>query len=171
MILRVLQPADDRSEFSCGDPDCDDFLRRYAGQNQFDHHISTTLVIVDDERVVAYATFAVAEVSRDELTPASASGLPAYPLPALRLGRLAVDARYQGIGLGTRLVREVLRTALRLRGELGCAAVLVDALPESADFYADLGFEPAVAIAGRPRIPRTVLMTLPLKDVAGAAGE
>jgi predicted N-acetyltransferase YhbS len=171
VILRVLQPADDRSGFACGDPDCDNFLRRYAAQNQFDHHISTTLVVVEEERVVAYATFSAAEVSRDGMPPDSARGLPAYPLPALRLGRLAVDVRYQGIGLGSRLVREVLDTSLRLRRELGCAAVIVDALPEAKDFYANLGFEKAVVRAGRPRIPATVLMILPLSDVEVAAQE
>lgn len=169
MIVRILQPADHRDSFSCGDPDYDNFLRKYAGQNQFERRISTTMVVVDDETVLAYATFSVAEVSRDDLPAAAARGLPAYPLPAMRLGRLAVDERFQGIGLGTRLIGEVLGAALRLRASLGCVAVLVDALPDKQGFYAALGFEEASVRLGRPRIPGTVLMVLPLADVAKAS--
>ena len=171
MIIRTLQPHDDRTDFSCGDPDYDDFLRRYAGQNQFVHRISTTIVVVEDERVIGYATFSVAEVSRDGLPDERASKLPRYPLPALRLGRLAVDTRFQGIGLGSRLVGQVLATALRLRDELGCAAVLVDALPERAAFYEELGFERASSILGKSRIPGTVLMVLSLADAAAASAK
>lgn len=168
MIFRSLQPADDRSAFSCLDADYDDFLRRYAGQNQFTHRVSTTLVAVEDERVIGYATFALAETFRDELAEVDATKLPRYPLPALRLGRLAVDERYQGFGVGSRLMREVLAVALRLREEYGCVAVLVDALPEKRGFYESLGFEEASAVIGRGRVTGSILMTLPLTDVLAA---
>jgi predicted N-acetyltransferase YhbS len=171
VILRALQPADDRTHFSCGDPDCDDYLRRYAGQNQFEHRISTTLVIVEEEQVVGYAAFSIAALSRDDLPPEARQGLPAYPLPALRLGRLAVDARFQGVGLGSKLVAAVLGIALRLRSELGCSAVLVDALPSSVGFYERLGFERIAAERGRSRVPASVPMILPLVDVAAATEE
>jgi hypothetical protein len=52
VIVRLLQPADDRSGFSCGDSDYDDYIRKYAGQDDFRHQIGRTLVVVDDERVV-----------------------------------------------------------------------------------------------------------------------
>lgn len=168
MILRVLQPSDDRSTFHCGDLDCDEFIHAYAAQNQFVHRISTTLVIVEEEQVVGYATFSVAEMSRDDLPADQGKRLPRYPLPALRLGRLAVDERFQGVGLGSRLVREVLETALRLRRDLGCAAVLADAIPSRVGFYESLGFEVSHTLLGRSRLPGTVLMLLPLADVEAA---
>lgn len=169
MILRLLQPADDRSSFSCGDPAYDNFLLRYAAQNQFKHRISTTIVAVEDERVMGYATFAVGEVAIDDLPDSARGALPRYPVPVLRLGRLAVDTRYQGHGLGTLLVGHVLQTALRLRDTLGCAAVVVDALPERADFYRALGFVPLRMVRGRSRSVGTVPMVLALRMLDGPA--
>lgn len=171
MIFRLLQPADDRSQFSCGDSDYDDFIRKYAGQNDFRHHVGRSLVVVDDERVVGYATFTLGEMAVDALPESVTRGLPRYPAPILRLARLAVDSRYQGVGLGALLVSGALRMALRLRDEFGCVAVVVDALRSSQGFYEGLGFELSQVVLGRPRVAGTVLMVLPLADLAAADTE
>jgi predicted N-acetyltransferase YhbS len=171
VIVRLLQPGDDRSEFSCGDPDYDDFIRKYAGQNDFRHHVGRSLVVVDDERVVGYATFTLGEIAVDAIPESAVKGLPKYPAPVLRLARLAVDTRYQGAGLGSLLIDGVLRMALRLRDEFGCVAVIVDALRSSQGFYAALGFELSEVVLGRPRVAGTVLMVLPLADIEAASME
>ena len=51
MEIRALRESDDRSAFQSGDPDLDRFLRKYAGQNQFRHHIGATYVAVERDRV------------------------------------------------------------------------------------------------------------------------
>lgn len=168
MIIRLLQPSDDRSGFSCGDPDYDDYLRKYAGQNDFRHHVGRTLVAVDDERVVAYAAFTLGDVSVDALPEEAARRLPRYPAPVLRLSRLAVDTRYQGAGLGRLLVGRVLALALQLRVQFGCVAVVVDALRSSAGFYEQLGFVTVEVLRGRPRVAGAVPMVLPLSCVEAA---
>ena len=168
MIVRFLQPTDDRSAFSCGDPDYDDFLRKYAAQNQFRHRVGKTLVAVDDEHVIGYATFALGEVSADVLPEDLTRQLPRYPCPVVRLARLAVDVRYQGNGIGAYLVAEVLSMSLRVRGELGCVAVVVDALKSRQDFYAELGFMPMDVLQGRPRVAGTVPMVLMLSEIEEA---
>jgi GNAT superfamily N-acetyltransferase len=168
VIVRLLQPADDRSAFSCGDPDYDDFLRKYAGQNQFVHRVGNTVVAVEDERVIAYATFAVGEVSVDTLPDDAAHRLPRYPCPVVRLARLAVDTRYQGQGIGSYLVSEVLGVGLRVRAEFGCVAVVVDAMTTRQDFYTTLGFGPMMVVQGRPRVSGTVPMFLMLSHVEEA---
>lgn len=168
MIVRLLQPSDDRSGFSCGDPDYDDFIRKYAGQNDFRHHVGRTLVVVDDERVVGYATFALGEMAVDVLPPAVAKGMPRYPVPTLRLARLAVDVRYQGAGMGALLVSHVFGLALRLRADFGCVAVVVDALHGRQAFYEALGFERSHTAQGRPRVAGTALMVLPLSYIEAA---
>ena len=168
MIVRQLQPADDRSQFSCGDPDYDNFIRKYAGQNDFRHHVGRTLVVVDDEVVVAYTTYTLGELAIDELPAPAALGLPRDPAPVLRLARLAVDTRVQGNGLGTLLVGEVIRLALRLRQDYGCVAVVVDALRSRQAFYESLGFEVSEVVLGRPRVAGTVLMILPLGEAEEA---
>lgn len=168
MIVRLLQPSDDRSEFSCGDPDYDDFIRKYAGQNDFRHHVGRTLVVVDDERVIAYATFTLGELAVDALPLPVARALPRYPAPILRLARLAVDERYSDAGLGALLVSRVLGLALQLRERFGCVAVVVDALRTRQAFYERLGFECAAVVLGKPRVTGAVAMILPLTYVAAA---
>ena len=165
MIVRFLQPSDDRSAFSCGDPDYDDFLRKHAGQNHFKHHIGKTLVVVDDERVVGYRRSRSVN-SRSTSFPGGGGRAAHYPVPVLRLAQLAVDTRYQGVGLGRTLVGHVLVLALRVREEFGCVAVVVDALITRRSFYEEFGFKECDAAIGRPRVVGTVLMALPLKDVA-----
>jgi GNAT superfamily N-acetyltransferase len=168
--IRRLQPDDDRHDFGCGDPDYDDFIRKHAGQYQFRHHVGVTIVVVDDERVVGYATVVPGSVHGEELTEAERRRLPRHPIPVLRLARLAVDSRYQGRGLGRRLVCEAFRVALRMRADLGCAAVVVDVLESRVSFYEALGFEPLVILEGRPRVAGTTPMFLPLRRIEGTVG-
>jgi len=169
--IRRLQPADDRSAFCSGDPDYDDFIRKYAGQYQFKHHIGVTIAAVEDERVVGYATVVPGHLEIEELTQAERGRLPRHPVPVLRLARLAVDERYQGMGLGRRLVREVFLLALRMRDEFGCVAVSVDALGSRESFYTALGFQPLMPLQGRPRVAGTVAMFVSLRKVSIAIQE
>jgi len=65
------------------------------------------------------------------------------PVPALLLGRLAVDRRSAGLGVGTALVAHVLRTAAELNAKAACRAVVVTALnPEARMWWERLGFRP-----------------------------
>jgi GNAT superfamily N-acetyltransferase len=61
-------------------------------------------------------------------------------LPVLRLARLGVDLRAQGVGIGSALLRHVLNLALEQRERLGCMGVVTDAKPEALTFYQNLGF-------------------------------
>ena len=66
--------------------------------------------------------------------------LPAYPLPVLRVARLGVDTRAQGLGLGSALLRHVLTLALKQRDRVGCVGVMADTMPDVLAFYAGPGF-------------------------------
>jgi predicted secreted Zn-dependent protease len=94
--IRPLRPDDDRSAFSCGQPDLDRFFQHYAGQNQFRLHLAVTYVATADERLLGFATVSVGSLARKTLPSARMRRrLPAYPLPVLRLARLGVDQRAQ----------------------------------------------------------------------------
>ena len=139
--VRRLEPDDDRAGFRSGNVDLDRFFLRYAGQNQFRHHIGTTYIAVDGRGFIAgFATVAASEVVPEVLPQPKRKRLPAYPIPVLRLARLAVDVRAKGHGVGSLLLRSVLVLARRMAGEFGCVGVLVDAKPEAAAFYEKLGF-------------------------------
>lgn len=141
--IRPLAPEDDRTGFACGQPDLDRFFEHYAGQNQFKLHLAVTYVAVLDARIVGFATVAAGSLERASLpTAALKRRMPGYPLPVLRLARLAVDARAQGVGIGQALIAHVLSIAVDQRDRLGCIGVVTDAKPDATAFYEGLGFVP-----------------------------
>lgn len=150
ITIRRLQPDDDRKAFRSGNIDLDRFFERYAGQNQFRHHIGTTDVALDAKGViVGFATVSASEITTTRLPKSRGKNLPAYPVPALRLARLAVDEKAQGLGVGNSLLRHVLLLARKMAVEVGCLGVLVDAKPEAVGFYEKLGFIELDTIAGQ----------------------
>lgn len=140
MEIRSLRESDDRSLFRSGDDDLDRFFHRFAGQNQFRHYLGVTYVAIEDRRILGFATVAPGYVEIDALPDSVRRKLPRYPLPVLRLARLAVDESARGQRLGEQLLRFVLKLAIRMANEYGCTGVVVDAKPEAVAFYAKYGF-------------------------------
>ena len=170
--IRRLESSDDRSLFRSGDPDLDGFFHRYAGQNQFRHHIGVTYVAVEEQEIVGFMTVAPAEISIDALPEPKKRRLPNYPIPVLRLGRLAVDKRARGRGIGKGLLREALRLANRMQKELGCVAVVVDAKADAFQFYERLGFERLEPIEGELITkPTPIPLLLPLSAIPKEKGK
>ncbi len=120
----------------------DEWLRRYAGQNRR-HDTAATWVIADpDDVVVAYASVAMTGIDRSAAPDALAKGAP-DPVPALLLGRLAVDHRYASLGVGTALAAHVLATAVELNEKAACRAVVVTAINDQArDWWERFGVRP-----------------------------
>jgi GNAT superfamily N-acetyltransferase len=166
MEIRILHEADDRSRFVSGDPDLDRFFQRFAGQNQFRHHLGTTYVAVEGADVVGFATVSPGQLEIDDLPVGRRKQLPRYPLPVLRLARLAVDQRFRSQGVGRRLTRFVLYLAVRLADDFGCVGVLVDAKPGAVAFYRELGFLELEPVEGQVATrPTAASMLLPLAEI------
>lgn len=169
MEIRALRPDDDRSEFASGDESLDRFFRKYAGQNQFRHHLGVTYVAVDDGRVLGFATVAPGQIDLEGLSAATRKGLPHYPLPILRLARLAIDQSAQSQGLGRQLLRFVCVLAAKMAEDYGCAGVVVDAKPGAVDFYARYGFVAHDVLEGQSDArPRPVMMFLAMRAIRAA---
>jgi GNAT superfamily N-acetyltransferase len=165
--VRRLEPTNDRSAFHSGNADLDRFFLRYAGQNQFRHHIGTTYVAIDRVGSIAgFATVSASEIVPEARQAAKQKRLPKYPVPVLRLARLAVDERSKGRGVGSLLLRSVLVLAQRMAEDVGCVGMLVDAKPDAVSFYEKLGFVRLGAVAGElGDRPPTVVMFLELGQV------
>jgi GNAT superfamily N-acetyltransferase len=144
--IRALQRSDDRQAFRSGEEALDLFFHRYAGQNQFRHHIGTTYVAVDGKRILGFVT--VSPGSLDAADLPSGRKPPPYPVPILRVARLAVDASARGRGLGRALLRFAIELAERMMAELGCVGVVVDAKPGAQEFYERYGFVPLDVVEG-----------------------
>jgi GNAT superfamily N-acetyltransferase len=148
--VRRLEAEDDRARFRSGNVDLDRFFLRYAGQNQFRHHIGTTYVAIDDDGAVAgFATVAASELSTNNLPASKRKRLPQYPVPVLRLARLALDESATGQGIGSLLLCSVLTLAQNMAADFGCVGVVVDAKPEAVAFYEKLGFIALEARSGQ----------------------
>lgn len=151
MVIRALAPHDDRSQFRSGSIDLDRFLQRFAGQNQFRHHIGVTYVAVDGGMILGFATVVAASLETSALPAVQRRKLPAYPLPVLRLARLAVDDRAQGLGVGQGLLRFCFSLAHDMARRLGCVGVVVDAKADAVAFYTKYGFFPLEVESGQLR--------------------
>jgi GNAT superfamily N-acetyltransferase len=164
MEIRALQPTDDRSGFQSGDEALDRFFRNYAGQNQFRHYLGVTYVAVDERGILGFVTIAPGQLDVDQMPTAARRRMPRYPLPILRLARLAVDRSAQSQGLGRQLLRFVSRLAAKMAENYGCAGVVVDAKPEAVKFYAQYGFDAFDALEGQSEArPRATMMFLAMR--------
>jgi GNAT superfamily N-acetyltransferase len=132
----------DRKPFDSGEPVLDEWLLRYAGQNRRRDTAATWVIADTHDIVVAYASVAMTGIDRSAAPHVLAKSAP-NPVPALLLGRLAVDHRYAGLGIGTTLVAHVLATAVELNQKAACRAVVVTALtPHALTWWERLGFRP-----------------------------
>ena len=170
MEIRALRFNDDRSAFQSGEEALDRLFHRYAGQNQFRHYLGVTYVAVDGGRVLGFVTVAPRHVDVDDLPERVRKKLPRYPVPLLGLARLAVDQSAQSMGLGGQLLRFVLKLALKMADQVGCAGVVVDAKPGAVDFYAKFGFAPFEPLEGQSEErPRPTAMWLPIQAIKAAS--
>lgn len=167
--VRLLREKDNRSSFQSGDDQLDLFFHRYAGQNQFRHHIGTTYIAVEREIILGFATVTVGHVEIENISRGLRKKLPDYPLPILRLARLAVDRNAQGKGVGEHLMRTVFSVAIELRDKVGCVGVVVDAKPAAENYYSRYGFVELEVIEGAlEERPAPKPMFLPLSAVIQA---
>jgi predicted N-acetyltransferase YhbS len=167
--VRLLREHDDRNAFKSGNEEIDLFFRRYAGQNQFRHHIGTTYVAVEAGKVLGFATVTVGHVEIERLPPDLRKKFPEYPLPILRLARLAVDRNAVGSAVGANLMRAVFSVGIELRGKVGCVGIVVDANPAAESYYARFGFVKLEAVQGRlEERPTPTPMFLPLGAIIRA---
>jgi GNAT superfamily N-acetyltransferase len=94
--------------------------------------------------------------------------LSSYPLPVLRLVRLGVETRAQGLGIGKALLRHVLGLALDQRDRLGCVGVVTDAKPDAVTFYQTLGFQVLEGVCEGLLISEPTPMFLGIETIATA---
>ncbi len=162
--IRSLRRSDNRQDFRSGDEALDVYFHRYAGQNQFRHHLGVTYIAVEKERILGFATVSPGSLDA-ELLP-SGRRPPPYPVPVLRVARLAVDESARGRRLGETLLRFCLELAEQMMDEYGCVGVLVDAKADAVSFYRRYGFVALQVVEGAaPQRPAPTPMFLALGSV------
>lgn len=139
--IELLHTKHNRDNFDCGVDSLNEYLVRYARQND-KKNISRTFVAVDDEKLIhGYYSISSASIRFEDLPERLSKQLPRYPVPAARLSRLAVDLQTRGTGLGERLLMNALKRIRLTANEIGIKCVIVDAIDEKAKaFYGSYGF-------------------------------
>lgn len=135
----ALAPGHDCSAFDCGRPELVDWLRRCARANE-DAQGSRCFVVCEGKRVIGYHALAAGSVQRAHARGSVRRNTP-DPIPAIVLGRLAIDLRWQGQGLGADLLQDAVLRALRASVEIGARVMLCHAIDAKAKaFYLHHGF-------------------------------
>ena len=155
-----LNAAHDRTAFNCGSEPLDRYLRQQVSQDVRRRVAACFVALADGERIAGYYTLASASVLLADLPVNTGKKLPRYPtVPAIRMGRLAVDQAFKGQGLGGALLADALDRAAR--SEIAAHALMVDAKDEeAAAFYRHHGF---IALPDSP-----LTLFLPLATVTSS---
>lgn len=161
-----IEPFDprlhDRDGFGCGAPELDAYLRQRATQD-VKRDVARVFVALsgNERRVQAYYSLSAASFDKEGLPPVLAKRLPHYPVPAVLLGRLAVDDRNQGQGLGAHLLIDALCRIERASQTLAVHAIVVDARDDNAlAFYERFGFAPFADTERRLFLPMATVRQL-----------
>ena len=131
--------ADHRlDDFDSGEPELDEWLVRRGLRNQL-AGFSRTYVTTDGVRVVGYHSVSAFAVLRSDATGRARRQAPRQ-IPAILLGRLAVDRGARGHGLGAGLLRHAMELTVAASETIGVRMLVVTALrPGAAEFYERFG--------------------------------
>jgi GNAT superfamily N-acetyltransferase len=137
----LLTEAHDSSAFDSGEPVLDGWLRQRAWNN-LQLAASRTYVICPEGslRVVGYFALSMGQILAQETAGSRRRNMPKQ-IPAVMLGRLAIDRAWQGKGLGRALLADAIGRSLRASSEVSARLVLVHAISPAAEaFYLHHGF-------------------------------
>lgn len=147
----------------------DDYIANRAGQDTR-NRVTAVWILHDGEedRIAGYYTLSATSVELDGLPPDVTKQLPRYPtVPANIIGRLAVDSRHQGQGLGAMLVFDAFVRAVKVSETVAAWAIIVDALDENAkEFYEHHDFVPLTSDGQRLYIEMSLAEKL-VREVLG----
>ncbi len=141
------------ADFDSGEPTLDGWLKERALKNSTSG-ASRCFVLCSNRVVIGYYSLSAAAITHETAPKFKRRNMP-DPLPALLLGRLAVDRKYHNQGLGSGLLRDAMLRSFNIARDAGVFALLVHALHDQArQFYLSRGFVPS------PLQPMTLLMTM-----------
>ena len=139
---RPLQQADESRlpGFDCGSEPLNRWLAQKALHNEKTGGSRTYVVSTETGELAGYFCLAAHSVEHGDLKAKCRRNMP-NPVPTILLGRLAVDKKYAGRGLGKSMLLAAIRASIEIAKSIGVAAVVVHPLSEEAEhFYLKNGF-------------------------------
>jgi GNAT superfamily N-acetyltransferase len=115
---------------------------------------AATYVLADGSRVIAYYSLSAHSIVRADIGGGWLARNTPEMVPAILLGRLAVDQTLVGQGIGSSLLGHAIRQAYLASDLIGLRALVVDPIDEAAEsFYTHFGFKPFPARGDRMFLP------------------
>lgn len=146
MALSAPEPLNDEhdlSQFNCGKPSLDNWLKNRALSNH-ERGFTAVIVVHDAGRVVGYYGLAPTAVVPTAMPRSIRTGQPPDPIPCLLLGQLATDSEWAGRGIGSGLLKHALERCIEAAKLVGGRALIVNAVDEdAAAFWQRRGFQPS----------------------------
>lgn len=126
--------------FSCGIEELNEYLKRYAKGNH-KKGLGKTFVLKEETSVIGFYTISMGSIEFSSVPDDRKVGLPRYPTPIARIGRLAVDERSKEKGIGKFLLLDAFARIYEASQNVAAFAVLVDAKNKNVKgFYKHFGF-------------------------------
>lgn len=153
----------DRDAFDCGEEALNDFLRRYARKSHELGGAKTFLAVSDaaDKAILGFYSLCPASVEYARTPETARHGLARHDVPGFRLARLAVDRKFQGLGLGGQLLLAAGRRCLLASAQVGGVVLVIDAKNERvAKWYSSYG--------AMPLLDAPLTLVLPLATIESA---
>ena len=143
-MIELLDKKHHRTDFDCGKDLLNDYLKTQAGQD-IKRKLSVCFVLADsDTKVIqGYYTLSNSSIPMSSFTEQIQKKLPkSYKsIPTTLLGRLAIDKKYQGNGIGKILLMDALKRSYGISNEIGSFGIIVDPIDDNAKgFYQKYDF-------------------------------
>ena len=142
--FETLNENHDLSDFDCGDEDLNEFLKKDALSQQ-NMKLNLTKLIIYDEKIIGYLslltdTLLLKNIREDHIKLDFKNALNTHsknrPLPAIKIGKFALDNKYSGHGLGTHILRNILSTIKVLsETDVGFRFIVVEGYAKAFNFY------------------------------------
>jgi GNAT superfamily N-acetyltransferase len=156
-----LTAEHDLSDFDCGEPALNDWLRHRALKNE--SRFSRTYVVCEGNRVIAYFCISAGAIERG-LAPGKVRRNAPDAIPVSVIGRSAVSRDHAGRGLGADILADALRRVAIASQSIGIGAVLVHAKDDAAKRF----YTRCAEFIEYPEDSRTLF--LPIETVVAAFG-
>lgn len=145
--VMALDAVHERESFNSESEPLNRYFQQQVTQDIRRRVAACFVAVTDEQQVAGYYILAATSILLAELPANVGKKLPRYPsVPAIRMGRLAVDQAFQRQGLGGALLADAF--ARSVRSEIAAFALVVDAKHElAARFYLHHGF---VALPSSP---------------------
>lgn len=147
--------------FDCGITQLNKFIHEEV-ENFHSERLGITYLFYSNSSnnvLIGFVTISMADIKTKQLLSNDMKPIKIENYPSLQIGQLAIDKNYQGQGYGKDIIGWCLKEALEYSEEIGCRFLVLNAIPESRDFYFKCNFRDL--IKQEKRIEKVMYLPIP----------